>query len=454
LVLANLHAQVIVPSFAGRQLVGFFVIGPRAAAARAYGREEISALLRLAYGCAMALENAEHYQQLKATAQQLHSAQERLVQQERMVAAGRLAMGLAHEIKNPLAAIKTFAEFLPERYDDPSFRQEFSTVVQKEVTRIAQAVQGLSDFAKPLLPKLEPIDVQQILRDTVTLLSTQCLKQRVTVTQQYEHDPILVQANPNQLKQVCLNLCVNALDAMPHGGTLTVACGYRDGDALLYIRDTGTGIAEEHLPQLFDPFFTTKPNGMGLGLAVVKQILEQHFGKIRVDSRVGAGTTFEITLPWAVPYRERYNRNTDLPTFEPDGPSVPLDLLVVDDEPMIREQLQGAFELKGCHVRTAGSIEQALAAVAAQQPQLVLLDLKLEDEQQDGGQGLLQRLRTNWPLLPIIVVTGTCTDEATHQRIQELGALECYHKPVDVRTLQRKVFQLAAQLPPRAQAGA
>ena len=93
-------------------------------------------------------------------------------------------------------------------------------------------------------------------------------------------------------------------------------------------------------------------------------------------------------------------------------------------------------------------------AVAAQQPQLVLLDLKLEDEQQDGGQGLLQRLRTNWPLLPIIVVTGTCTDEATHQRIQELGALECYHKPGDVRTLQRKVFQLAAQLPPRAQAGA
>jgi nitrogen-specific signal transduction histidine kinase/CheY-like chemotaxis protein len=408
-------------------------------------------MVGLANGCATAIDNVRSYQQLKTTAQQLHSAQERLIQQERMVAAGRLAMGLAHEIKNPLAAIKTFSEFLSERYDDPAFRREFTAVLGKEVDRIAQAVQSLSEFAKPLLPKLEPIDVQQILRETVALLSTQCLKQRIIVQQSYEPDPILVLASGNQLKQAVLNLCINALEAMPDGGTLTVSCAYRDGEALIRIADTGMGIPKEHLETLFDPFFTTKPNGMGLGLAVVKQIVEQHYGSIRIDSQVGSGTVFEVALSWATTYPQSpgtRSTTAPLPTFETDGPVVPIDLLVVDDEPKIREQLTEAFEAKGCRVWSAATAEEAIQQVSVRPPQLALVDLKLDAT--NSGYDLLKQLKTVWPLLPVMVITGICADEATHQKVQELGAIDCYHKPIDLRTLQRKVFQLAAQLPRRA----
>ena len=244
-ILENLHAQVIVPSFSGRRLLGFLVLGPRLNH-RAYAEAEVSALVRLARECAIALQTVTSSGELSTVTSKLQSAEERLVRQERMVAAGRLAMGLAHEIKNPLSAIKTFAEFLPERHEDPKFREEFAKIVGKEVDRISRIVQSLSDFAKPVLLKLETVDVQKLLRELLTMLSNDCLKRNVAIQQQLEPTPILLPADPGQLKQVCLNLCVNALDAMPHGGTLTVSCQHQGQEVVIRITDTGTGIAPEH----------------------------------------------------------------------------------------------------------------------------------------------------------------------------------------------------------------
>lgn len=444
-ILENLHAQVIVPSFSGRRLLGFLVLGERLNH-RSYTEAEVSALVRLARECAIALQTVTSSGELSTVTSKLHSAEERLVRQERMVAAGRLAMGLAHEIKNPLSAIKTFAEFLPERHEDPKFRQEFAAIVGKEVDRISRIVQSLSDFAKPVLLKLETVDVQKLLRELLTMLSNDCLKRNVTIEQQLEPTPILLPADPGQLKQVFLNLCVNALDAMPQGGTLTVGCQLEGQEVVIRITDTGTGIAPAHLPVLFDPFFSTKDTGMGLGLSVVKQILEQHLGTIQVESQMGQGSTFTIRLPLAVKFTTRMGTTRrepgDGPMLETHRLPIPLDVLVVDDEPKIRDLLKEGFEVLGCRVRAAASGEEALRLVEEERPQLVLLDLKLEAM---DGFTVLQELHQRDPALPVLVITGS-SDAEVDRKVEALGALACIHKPLDLPALQSRIGELAEQL--------
>jgi len=446
LILDNLRTELVVPSFRGRRLLGLVALGPKADG-HPYTEAEVAGLVRLAREYAVALDNARRYEEWEATARKLQSAQGRLLQQERMVAAGKLAMGLAHEIKNPLTAIKTFTEFLPERYDNPKFRQEFAEVVGEEVNRISRIVQSLSDFAKPILLKIETTDVQKVLKDTATLLSNDCLKRNVKLQSSFEPQPILLPGDPNQLKQACLNLCLNALDAMAKGGTLSLSCQYQSGEAVIRIGDTGTGIATEPLPQLFDAFFSTKQSGMGLGLAVVKQIVEHHLGAITVDSEPGVGTTFEIRLPLAVRFRS-LGRGADQPADALAVPklTVPLDLLVVDDEAKMRAMLQHAFKGMGARVRVAETGEDALQVIAQRMPQLVLLDLKLPE--MDGFE-VLKRLKLRYPKLPMLVITGYFDETIDRYVVQELGALACFHKPLDLPALQRKVADLAPQLTPQ-----
>ncbi len=442
LIMENLRAEVIVPSFRGRRLLGFVVLGDRNDK-RVYTEVEVTALARLARDCAVALDNARRYEEWEATAHKLQSAQGRLLQQERMVAAGKLAMGLAHEIKNPLAGIKTFTEFLPERYNDPTFREDFFDVVGKEVDRINRIVSSLADFAKPILLKIETIDVQRVLKETVTLLSNDCLKRNVTLHQSFEPQPILLPGDASQLKQAFLNLCTNALEAMPKGGTLSVNCQLKEGEAVIGISDTGVGIAQEHLPNLFDPFFTTKDSGMGLGLAVVKQIVEQHLGTVQVESEVGGGTTFEIRLPLAVRFKAIHPLvNDGTERSIPNDAVVSLDLLVVDDEPKLQAVLKDVFEVLGSRVRVAASGEDALELIARKMPQLVLLDLKLQDM---DGFAVLKHLKLRYPALPIIVITGTF-DESIDRYVKSLGALACFHKPIDLPILQHKLAEVAVQL--------
>ena len=451
--LDSLHAALIVPGFQGQTLLAVLVVGPRRSGAP-YTDEEIMALTRLADDGVVALENARRYEELAFTARKLQSAQEQLLHQERLVAAGRLAMGLAHEIKNPLAAIKTFTEFLPERVHNPTFREQFVKIVTKEVERINRIVQSLSDFAKPLPLRIETLDVQGVLRELITLLSNECLKRQITVEQTYEPDAILLPADATQLKQAFLNLCLNALEAMErHGGTLSVQCRYQEGDAVIRIADTGIGIAKEHLAYLFDPFYTTKPGGMGLGLAVVKQVVEQHFGSITVESEPGRGSVFEMRLPLAVRFHPRTNESgvgasSDDRSRTENPPSDlllprPLQILVVDDEPKLREVLKTVLEGLGATVRLAETGEEALLQVGYQPLHLVILDLKL---QAMDGFAVLTQLKRQAPSVGVLVLTGAF-DEGIDREVRRLGALACLHKPLELPALKRQLVELARTLP-------
>jgi signal transduction histidine kinase len=221
----------------------------------------------------------------------------------RLAAMGSMASGLAHEIRNPLVAIKTFAELLPERADDHEFRSTFAKVAVREIHRIEQLLGRLRALAAPTSFPLRPVDLQVPLGETLDLLRGEADRRRVQLLVEIERDLPAVLGEPDQLKQLFLNLCLNALEAMTGGGTLslTVRADRERGDRHLVtvrVTDTGPGIPREDLTRVFEPFFTTKASGSGLGLAICRSIADAHRAALWAEpGPAGVGTAFMFQLP-------------------------------------------------------------------------------------------------------------------------------------------------------------
>ena len=232
---------------------------------------------------------------------------------DRLASLGTLSAGMAHEIKNPLVSIKTFAQLLPERYQESDFRATFSSLIVHEIDRIDSLVNQLLRFARPAKPLLRPMHVHEVLEKTFQLVQHRLYQKEIKLTQTLEASLDTIRADSDQMEQVFLNFFLNAMDAMKRGGELTVETEIRTGDSLvthllpadeerhealcISIRDTGEGIKKEDIARVFDPFFTTKDFGTGLGLSVVHGIIEEHGGQIEVESEVAKGTVFHIFLP-------------------------------------------------------------------------------------------------------------------------------------------------------------
>jgi len=221
---------------------------------------------------------------------------------ERLAAFGTLVSGIAHEIKNPLVAIRTFAELLPERFTDVDFRETFAKVVVAEIGRIDDLVGKLRGLVVPSLQQAPIADVREPIMDTLALLSGQLEQTRTTVRRSFVDLTPLVAVDPNQLKQLFLNLFQNAIEAMGHGGMLTIRV--RRGETndpptvVIEVEDTGPGIPESIRNSIFNPFFTTKEQGTGLGLAICRGITDAHHGTIRADpSDDSHGTTITVEFP-------------------------------------------------------------------------------------------------------------------------------------------------------------
>jgi signal transduction histidine kinase/GAF domain-containing protein len=233
---------------------------------------------------------------------------------DRLASLGTLSAGMAHEIKNPLVSIKTFAQLLPERYQDSDFRETFSNLIGHEIERIDTLVNQLLRFARPAKPILKPMHVHEIVQKALQLVDHRMYQKQIKLTRLFDANVDTIRADPDQLEQVFLNFFINAMDAMKNGGELTVrteigsdeqwaaALNHVNGgdthDVLrITIRDTGEGIRGEDLAHVFDPFFTTKDHGTGLGLSVVHGIIQEHGGQIEVESEPQKGTAFHILLP-------------------------------------------------------------------------------------------------------------------------------------------------------------
>lgn len=214
----------------------------------------------------------------------------------RLAALGELAAGVAHEIRNPLTAIKGYAQVLEEELPAQDDRREYTEVIVKEVNRLNRIVSGLLAFARPAQSRFERIKLQDVLEDTFMLVDNEVFQRRILLNQDYGPD-IWLEADYEQIQQIILNLLLNATQAIAGGGRISIRTREEHGLAKISIADTGSGIPQENQDKLFDPFFTTKEKGTGLGLAIVHQLVELHRGKISVQSTVGMGTEFTVKLP-------------------------------------------------------------------------------------------------------------------------------------------------------------
>lgn len=249
-----------------------------------------------------------HSQSLRAEAEaRLNAAQAQLLQSAKLAAVGELAASVAHEINNPLYAARNSLYLVEQDLPPDAPQRTFLTIAQQELGRIARIITRMRDFYRPSRGELSSTNINALLRETLELVTTHLRHNHVAVHAHLTNDLPAIVAHADQLRQVFLNVILNACDAMPNGGELTVkssliAARPESPAALaIAISDTGVGIAPEHLPHLFEPFYTTKPQGTGLGLAISAHIVTQHGGRILVDSQPGAGTTFTILLPLEVP---------------------------------------------------------------------------------------------------------------------------------------------------------
>ena len=303
-----LEAEVSIPFISKGQLVGMINLSHKFTK-DIYSHEDIELLSTLANQTAVAIENARLYEDLKRSKSYIRRA-------DRLASLGTLTAGLAHEIRNPLVAIKTLTQLLPDRLDDEEFRDQFLKIASGEVDRISSLVNELLDFARPSDPKLKFEDINTILDGMILLVSTETKKKQINILKNYASDLPPVQIDREQIKQVFLNVLLNAIQATPERGKITVKTRpFRkpggESYAQIEFTDTGCGIPGEHLEEIFNPFFTTKTTGSGLGLSISHQIIQDHRGYIDVESQLDKGSSFFINLPVNQDYPKRRTRDSE-----------------------------------------------------------------------------------------------------------------------------------------------
>jgi two-component system sensor histidine kinase HydH len=229
---------------------------------------------------------------------EIRDLQEKVRRSERLASLGRLAAGVAHEIRNPLSSIRGFAQFFQNRFKGQEKEQEYASVMVREVDRLNRVITELLDFARPKEPHRELHSAGEILEQTLNLLESELAKKNIAVEKNLGASLPRILVDRDQLSQAFLNLLLNALESMEGAGKIRISMESGGAEVLaISISDTGRGIPKEDLERVFEPFFSTKRKGTGLGLAIVHQIVESHKGEIQVESREGQGATFRITLP-------------------------------------------------------------------------------------------------------------------------------------------------------------
>jgi signal transduction histidine kinase len=292
--------------------IGQLVTGVHAFAKGAYGRpihadasDEIGYLAQAFEQMRISLQRhlaslADEKRRLEEANRRLQETQQQLIQSERLAAVGQMASRVAHEVNNPLAIITTAIRIIRKQHQVDEAATENLQVIEEEINRIARTIRELLDFARPT-PTQELVQVNAVIRSMEGLLAQNLRERQIGLDIILEPELPLVRISADQLKQVILNMVRNAEDAMPQGGALVIRTARKGQLVEVGVTDTGCGIAKEHLGRLFEPFFTTKAKerGLGLGLSVSYGIIKGANGNIAVESEVGKGSTFRISLPAA-----------------------------------------------------------------------------------------------------------------------------------------------------------
>jgi signal transduction histidine kinase len=290
--LESMESEVCIPLMSRDHLIGIINLGHKRSGDM-YSHEDLDLLTHFAAQASIALENARLYQEMQRTQQLMRRS-------DRMASLGSLTAGLAHEIRNPLVAVKTFLDLLPERYKDKEFRVDFLKLTSSELDRITNLVSELLNFAKPTKPKFRKTDVNQVIEEIIPLIQVEATKRDIAIETNLLETPKAM-LDADQMKQVFLNIFLNAIEAIKDHGRISITSRDIQKNGSEYVQveiaDTGKGIPKRIMEQIFDPFFTTKEKGAGLGLAITHQIVQDHHGTIEVESMPKKGTTFFINIP-------------------------------------------------------------------------------------------------------------------------------------------------------------
>ena len=304
----QIRSELCVPMKVGERIIG--VLNVASATPNRYSLVDQQLLQTLADQAAVALENTRLYQDLEDQMRALQNTQAQLIHNEKMAAAGRLTASIAHEINNPLQSVQGCLTLAEEEIADGqnwAETERYLEIAGNEIGRIAAIVSRMRDFYRPVREERQPTDLHAILEGVFALSRKELQHANVSIVREWASELPVIPANPDHLKQVFLNLVLNAKDAMPQGGTFHVRTALdrmqrSDGQPPLpavriEFSDTGVGMSAETQSRLFEPFYTTKEQGLGLGLSISHGIIKSHHGQISVESQEGEGTTFTILLP-------------------------------------------------------------------------------------------------------------------------------------------------------------
>jgi len=355
---------------------------------------------------------------------------------QRMESIGKLASGIAHDLNNILAPILIASQTIQENLDDPEI-QEFMEIIKQSGRRGAEVVNQILGFVRGVKGERFTIQPKHLVKE-VARFARETFPKAITVRVEVHGEPWPMQADPSQIYQLLLNLCINARDAMPRGGTLSlelenVELGTEDVDrlgvakpgphVLFRVQDTGIGIPPEIIERIFDPLFTTKASGegTGLGLATVQMIVKEHGGSCRVESERGKGTGFSVHLPASPGATIQAMSQGPIAAAMGQGEL----LLVVDDEEAVLSIVVRALEMNKYRVITATNGVEAIAKFVEYRDQIRLLITDLEMPQM-GGRTLIMSVRRLSPHLRILIISGSAGACTLHE---EIGNADYLPKP-------------------------
>ena len=378
----------------------------------------------------------ERTAQLEATLAQLHATQARIIRQERFGALGVMASGIAHDFNNSLTAILGFGELLLDRPGQIEYLRPILTAAQdarQTVYRLREFYRGENSADTQVAVQLNKI-VEHAVLLTRPRWSNQALASGIKISVETALGELpLLRGNPAELRELLMNLIFNAVDAMPHGGTISVRTRAQPDTITLEVTDTGSGMDAQTAARCMEPFFTTKgERGTGLGLAVVYGAVQRHRGGIEVQSAPGEGTTFTVRFPVFA--------GGHLPSLETPVPALeqPLRILMVDDQPVICELLARLLSTDGHVVDAVGGGGAALAQCRAHHYDVVITDQAMPGM---SGEQLADVIKQLMPDMPVILLTGF--DDLPEGSVHNFAGVDLMlNKPVTLTDLRRGILKV------------
>ncbi|HJR04151.1 MAG TPA: GAF domain-containing protein, partial [Methylomirabilota bacterium] len=430
---------LIVPMTAGDRAIGLLLLRSQD---RAFTESDERLLVNIAQLVALMLRSARLYEERTRALAELGAAQDQLVRTEKLRALGEMASGVAHDFNNLLASILGRSQLLLERVQDVKLRQ-WLKVIERAALDGARTVRRLQDFTgiRRDQPAVE-VDLNQVVQQVLETTESIWRQDRRRTGGEIQVETALaeglppVAGDPAELREAFTNLVLNAVDAMPKGGTLTLRTEISDGQVQVEVRDTGTGIPEHIREKIFDPFFTTKgPKGTGLGLSMAYGILQRHNGRITVESEEGRGTIFRLLFPVAA---SGSVGEAAPPLAAAAATLVSLHCLVVDDEQEVGEVVADILTTAGHTAVAVRSGQEAMGRIGAERFDVVFTDLAMPGM---TGWQVARAVKDRAPGVPVVLMSGFGVEVAPED-LSTRGVDVVLAKPLQIQDVLRAVTAL------------